>query len=95
MDFDIMLDYQIWTSDRIIKILRNFSEEEMNKDLAKLFVNDRNPNHGSIRSIIEHLLISLNFCLKYSKIVKIFPEAYFSALAEQFENCSSQNLLDK
>jgi hypothetical protein len=54
-------EYSAWTSEKLSKNLVKTSDEKFNYDIGSKFVNDTECPTSSLRSIIEHCMIGLEF----------------------------------
>jgi len=54
-------EYSAWISEKLCKNLVNTSDEKFNQNIGSKFVNDTECPASSLRSIIEHCMIGLEF----------------------------------
>lgn len=54
-------EYSAWICEKLCKNLENTSDEKFNQDIGVKFVNDTECPTSSLRSIIEHCMIGLEF----------------------------------
>lgn len=83
--------YTQWANERIINILREVEEKEFHQELDSLFVNDTNCPTSSIRSLVEHVLMGLNFSTHVMRESPFHPEKIIAFLREM----TKDELLDK
>ncbi|MGM0687624.1 MAG: DinB family protein [Promethearchaeati archaeon] len=83
--------YTQWANERITNILREVEEKEFHQELNSLFVNDTNCPTSSIRSLVEHVLMGLNFSTHVMRESSFRPDEIIDSLREM----TKDDLLDK
>ena len=87
--------YVKWANEQVRKILYEVEdtrfEQNLGEDFEKLFVNDTHCPHPSIRSLVEHIMIGLEFCTYISQ------ERSFSGntVIQQYRELTKNELLDR
>ncbi|MFX0016153.1 MAG: DinB family protein [Promethearchaeota archaeon] len=54
-------EYSLWVNEKLSKYLEKLTDEKFNQDIKSKFVNDTECPTSSLRSIVEHCMIGLEY----------------------------------
>ncbi len=84
-------EYSVWISKKLCQNLSKITDEKFNQDIGSKFVNDTECPAPSLRSIIEHCMIGLEFA---SHIIKSLAWDEHDII-QNYRSLAKEHLLDR